>query len=131
VPALLTIIIGVSEWRVIDLRRLNGSMTRVRESGPLASLLPVMLGALLLASLAIAAGPSSANWLFQSPVSPIGSGPAGTTAAPEGTVAGPALVAVPTTPNFLPWIIGLLVVAAIVGAAVIWSRGSGERGSNE
>jgi len=115
----------------MNLRRLDASVTRVRESGALASLLPVMLGALLLASLAIAAGPSSANWLFQSPVSPIGSVPAGTPGVPEGTATGPALVAVPTPPNFLPWIIGLLLVAAIVGAAVIWSRGSGERGSNE
>jgi hypothetical protein len=117
--------------RVIYLRRLNDSMTSVRESRALTSLLPVMLGALLLASLAIAAGPSSANWLFQSPVSPIGSVPAGTPGAPEGTVAGPALVAVPAAPNFLPWIIGLLVVAAIVGVAIVWSRGRGERGSNE
>jgi len=128
---LLTITIGVSELRVIDLRRLNASVIRIREAGPLASLLPVMLGAILLASLAIAAGPSSANWLFQSPVSPLGSIPSGTSGAPEGTVAGPALVAVPATPNFLPWIIGLLVVAAIVGAAIVWSRGRGERGSKE
>ena len=88
--------------------------------------MPVLLGSVLIALLVAAAGPSSTEWLFQSPVSPIGPGPGGSPGAPEGTVTGPGLVAVPAAPNFVPWLVGILLVAAIVGAAMSWSRRRGK-----
>ena len=99
--------------------------------GSITSLFPLMLGALLVAFLATTAGSSSADWLFQSPVSPIspiGPAPIGSPAAPEATVAGPALVAVPAAPNFAPWLVGILLVAAIVVAAMLWSKRRGQGG---
>jgi len=106
--------------------------------GSITSLFPLMLGALLVAFLATTAGSSSADWLFQSPLSPISPiGPAPTElpaaptvspAAPEGTVEGSALVAVPAAPNFAPWLVGILLVVAIVVAAMLWSRRRGEGG---
>ena len=82
----------------------------------------VFLGSVSISLLVAAAGPSSTDWLFQSPVSPIGAGPG----APEGTVTGPGLVAVPAAPNFVPWLVGILLVAAMVGAAMSWSRRRGK-----
>jgi hypothetical protein len=115
---------------------LAGDRSGVKRS--ISSLFPLMLGALLVAFLATTAGSSSADWLFQSPVSPISPiGPAPTESpaaptespiAPEGTVTGPALVAVPAAPNFAPWLVGILLVAAIVVAAMLWSRRRGKGG---
>ena len=116
---------------MIDLRRRSLSASRVRRLDGLASLLPLMLGSLLIASLAMAAGPAAVNSLFQSPISPLGPGPTGSPSAAEGTVTGPALVAVPASPNFIPWIVGILVVGAIIGAALMWRRGSEEGGGGE
>ena len=139
-PGLLMSTGSAREKRVIDLRKLSLTAARVRGLEGLISLLPLMLGSLLIASLAMAAGPDPVNWLFQSPVSPvspispistIGPTPEGSPGAPEGTVTGPALVAVPVSPNFIPWLVGILVVGAIVGAAMLWSRrrGKGEGSS--
>lgn len=114
-----------------DVRRLSLTATRVRRLEGLISLLPLVLGSLLIASLAMAAGPDPVNWLFQSPISPLGPGPTGSPSAAEGTVTGPALVAVPASPNFIPWIVGILVVGAIIGAALMWRRGSEEGGGGE
>jgi hypothetical protein len=116
---------------VIDLRRRSLSPGRVRRLEGLVSLLPLMLGSLLIASLSMAAGPEPVNWLFQSPISPVGPVPAGSPSAAEGTVTGPALVAVPASPNFIPWLVGILVVGAVVGAAMMWRRGSEEGGGDE
>ena len=116
---------------MIDLRKLSLTAARVRGLEGLISLLPLMLGSLLIASLAMAAGPDPVNWLFQSPISPVGPGPAGSPSTAEGTVTGPALVAVPVSPNFIPWLVGILVVGAIVGAAMMWRRGSREGGGDE
>ena len=114
-----------------DRKMVVRALTRVRESGSVAGLVVVFLGSVVLALLAMAAGPASSGWLFQSPVSPPGPGPAASPAVPQGTVTGPALVAVPATLNFVPWVVGLLVVAAIVGAAMIWRRrGRGEGGDS-
>jgi hypothetical protein len=119
---------------VIDLRRLNVAMARIQGAGSLAKLLPLVVGSVLVTFLATAASPERMDWLFQSPVSPvspispIGPTPEGPPGAPEGTVAGPALVAVPAVPNLVPWLAGIVLVAAIVGAAMLWSRrrGNGE-----
>lgn len=104
---------------------------RIGAKGSITSLFPMMVVALLVAFLATTAGSSSAEWLFQSPVSPISPvGPTATQlpAAPEATAAGPALVAVPAAPNFLPWLAGILLVAAVVVLAMLWSKRRGERG---
>ena len=116
---------------MIDLRKLSLTAARVRGLEGLISLLPLMLGSLLIASLAMAAGPDPVNWFFQSPISPVGPGPAGSPSTAEGTVTGPALVAVPVSPNFIPWLLGILAVGAIVGAAMMWRRGSKEGGGDE
>ena len=93
---------GTLEKRVIDLRKLCLTAARLRRLEGLISLLPLVMGSLLIASLAMAAGPDPVNWLFQSPISPVGPGPAGSPSTAEGTVTGPALVAVPASPNFIP-----------------------------
>lgn len=107
--------------------RLKTSQVPVRRWRSLAGLLPLLVGSVLIALLATAAAPASSGWLFQSPVSPIGPSPAESPAAPQGTVTGPALVSVPAVPNFVPWVIGLLVVVALVGVAM-WRRGRKEEG---
>lgn len=117
---------------MIDLRRLNAAMSRIQGAGSLAKLLPLVVGSVLVTLLATAASPEPMNWFFQSPVSPvspistIGPTPEGSPGAPEGTVAGPALVAVPAAPNLVPWLVGIILVAAIVGAAMLWSRRRGK-----
>ena len=52
---------GAREKRVIDLRKLSLTAARVRGLEGLISLLPLMLGSLLIASLAMAAGPDPVN----------------------------------------------------------------------
>jgi amino acid transporter len=117
---------------VIDLRALKVAMARIQRVGPLAKLLPLVVGSVLVTWLATAASPEPTGWFFQSPlspvspVSPIGLTPEGSPAAPEGTVAGPGLVAVPAAPNLVPWLVGIILVAAIVGAAMLWSRRRGK-----
>jgi hypothetical protein len=91
----------------------------------LVDLLPLILLSALIAVLATAAGPASNVCFFQSPISPISppeASPAApqATATPRGTVEGPALVAVPTAPNFIPWAIGLLVIVIVVGSVMYW-----------
>jgi len=39
-------------------------------------------------------------------------------------------VSVPAPANFVPWIIGIVVVGAIVGAVLFWRRDKGERGED-
>jgi hypothetical protein len=92
------------------------------ESRRLAELVPPLLGAVLIALLTSGAGGSSARWFFQSPISPLTPGPVSSPSAPQATVAGPALVSVPAAHNLIPWLVGILLVAAIVGAAMLWSR---------
>jgi hypothetical protein len=96
----------------------------------LVGLLPLIVASVLIALVATAAVPASTYCSFQSPVSPVspvGPTPGQTPAIPTGTVAGPALVAVPVAPNFLPWIIGLVVTAIVVGLVLYW-RGRREGG---
>lgn len=91
----------------------------------LLNLLPLFLAAALIAVLATRAGPASTRCLFQSPVMPSPVMPEETAVGPTPTV--PVLVAVPVTPNFVPWVIGLLVVIIVVGAILYW-RSRRERG---
>ncbi|NIN67083.1 MAG: hypothetical protein GTO63_20785 [Anaerolineae bacterium] len=93
----------------------------------LVDLLPLILLSVLIALLATAAGPASKMCFFQSPISPIAppeASPAApqVTATPRVTVEGPALVAVPTAPNFIPWAIGLLVIVIVVGSVMYWRQ---------
>jgi len=133
---------------VIDLRRLSVAMARIQGAGPLAKLLPLVVGSILVTLLATAASPEPMDWFFQSPVSPVspispisptpegppgapegtvaGPTPEGAPGAPEGTVAGPALVAVPAAPNLVPWLVGIILVAVVVGAGMLWSRRRGK-----
>jgi len=108
------------------LRRIGTTLASADESRHLAELVPALLGAVLIALLTAGAGPSSAHWLFQSPVSPLAPGPVSSPSAPQATVAGPALVSVPAADNFVPWLVGLLLIAFIVGAAMLWSRRRGK-----
>lgn len=117
---------------MIDLRRLNVAMARIQGAGPLAKLLPLVVGSILVTLLATAASPEPMDWFFQSPVSPVspvatsGPTPEGPPGAPERTVAGPALVAVPAAPNLVPWLVGIILVAVVVGAGMLWSRRRGK-----
>jgi hypothetical protein len=109
-----------------NLRRVGTALASAGESRHLAELTLVFLGSIVVALLVAGAGPSSGEWVFQSPVSPLAPGAGGSPSVPQGTVTGPGLVAVPAASNFLPWLVGILLVAAIVGAAMLWSRGSGK-----
>jgi hypothetical protein len=117
---------------VIDRRRLSVAMARIHGVGSLAKLLALVLGSVLVTLAATAASPEPTDWFFQSPVSPvspistIGITPEVPPASPEATVAGPALVAVPAASNLVPWLVGILLVAAIFGAAMLWSRRRGK-----
>lgn len=120
-------------WRGIAL----GSSKRLRG---VVDFLPLILGSILIALLAMTVGPASNDWLFQSPVSPVGplptevpvvpspAMPQETTLAPTPTP--PVMRAVLTRPDFIPWVIGLLVVTIVVGAVLYWrSRREGGEGS--
>jgi hypothetical protein len=98
---------------------------------PSIGLLVILLASLLLAFLATAAGPTAEGWLFQSPVSPIETTPGEASAEPQGTADGPALVSVPSGPNFAPWLIGLAVIVAVVGGAMWWRGRREEGGASE
>ena len=97
--------------------------------GSIAGLLALLLGSLLVAAAAIAAVPPAGDWFFQSPVSPLGPG-GGSPSVPQETVTGPALVSVPAPANFLPWVVGILVIGGIVGVALFWRRDKGEGGED-
>lgn len=84
-------------------------------------LAPLILLSVLIAFLATASAPASTQCLFQSPVSPLGA-PEGSPTVAQGTVEGPALIAVPAPPNFVPWVIGLLVTVIVVGGILYWRR---------
>jgi hypothetical protein len=112
---------------VIDRMRPRISSVSVEGWRPLAGLLPLLVGSVLVALLATAAGPTSSGWLFQSPVSPVGPTPSGSSVTPQGTATGPALVSVRVAPNFVPWLVGLAVIVAIVGVTMWW-RGRGQEG---
>jgi len=95
------------------------------EFGWFAELLPLIMASMLIAFVATAAGPASTYCSFQSPVSPVSPvspAPSQTPAIPTATASGPSLVAVPDAPNFVPWVIGLLVVAIVVGVVTYWRR---------
>ncbi len=110
------------------LRTAHGRVARWRSS---AGLLAVLLASLLVAFLATAAGPTAEGWLFQSPVSPIGTTPGQAAAEPRETASGPALVSVPSGLDFAPWLIGLAVIVAVVGGAMWWRGRRGEGGASE
>lgn len=93
----------------------------------LVGLLPLIVGSVLIAFVATAAVPASTYCSFQSPVSPVATSPLQSPTVPEATATGPALVAVPVAPNFLPWIVGLVVTAIVVGLVLYW-RGRREGG---
>jgi len=96
----------------------------------LVGLLPLIVASVLMAFVITAAVPASTYCSFQSPVSPVspvGPTPGQTPAIPTATASGPSLVAVPDAPNFVPWIIGLLVTAIVVGLVLYW-RGRREGG---
>ncbi len=125
-----------------DATRKDVVVARSGTLGSVSGLLPLLFGSLLVALLAIAAGPSSGGWFFQSPVSPVAPGPAGSPVSPvapepaaspvvpEETVTAPALVSVRVPPNFIPWIIGIVVAGAVVGVALMWKRDKGRGGDN-
>lgn len=128
--------IATQEGCVIDWRRLNVSMARIQGAGSLAKLLALVVGSVLVTLAATAASPEPVEWFFQSPVSPvspistIGPTPEVPPASPEATVAGHALVAVPAAPNLVPWLVGIILVAAIVAAAMLWSKRRGKGGGS-
>jgi hypothetical protein len=115
---------------VTDPKRAVGSLARLRESSSIVGLAVVLVGSVVIALLVSAAAPGSTGWLFQSPVSPVGPGAAASPVAPQGTVTGPALVAVPARLEFLPWVLGLLAGAVIFGAVMVWRRGREQGGSS-
>lgn len=105
-------------------------MARSSGVGSIAELLPLLVGSVVVAVATIAAAPPAGDWFFQSPVSPLGPGRGGSPSVPQGTVTGPALVSVPAPANFVPWIVGILVVGAIVGVVLFWRRDKGEGGED-
>lgn len=111
--------------------RSTGAHVRVARWRSWAGLLVVLMGSLLIAFLATAAGPTADGWLFQSPVSPIGPTPGESPTEPQETATGPALVSVAAAPNFAPWLIGLAVIVIVVGGAMWWRGRKEEGGAGE
>jgi pimeloyl-ACP methyl ester carboxylesterase len=97
--------------------------------GRIAWLVALLAGSLVVAAATIAAVPPQGDWFFQSPVSPLGPG-GGSPSVPQETVTGPALVSVPAPANFLPWLIGIIVIGGIVGVALFWRRDKVEGGED-
>jgi hypothetical protein len=138
---------GFLESGVIERMRRRTPHIAVQRCRSMGGFLPLLVGSVLIALLATAAGPTSSGWLFQSPVSPIvpspsespsapqatvtGPAPGESPAAPQATVTGPALVSVPAVPNFLPWVIGLLAVVGVVLVAMWWRGRKKEGGASE
>jgi len=88
-------------------RRWRGIGLRWRKKlRSLLSFLPLILASILIALLATRAESASTYCLFQSPIGP--------TSTPR------VLRAVATPPNFVPWVIGLLVITIVVGAILYW-----------
>jgi len=107
--------------------------TRIQALRSIVDLSPLILGSLLIALVATTPGRASMSCHFQSPISPISPispVPVESPPVPQGTVEGPVLRAVPTPPNFIPWVIGLVVVVIVVGVVLYWrSKREGAEGS--
>lgn len=111
-----------------------------KELRALLDFLPLILGSILIALAATTAGSASTHCLFQSPVSPVSPLPIESPVVPSPvmpqetavspTATPPALTAVATPPDFIPWVIGLLVIIIVVGVLLYWrSRRKGGEGS--
>ncbi|TKJ28951.1 MAG: hypothetical protein CEE40_10125 [Chloroflexi bacterium B3_Chlor] len=104
--------------------------TRIQALRSIVDLSPLILGSLLIALVATTPGRASTSCHFQSPISPISPVPVESPPVPQVTVEGPVLRAVPTPPNFIPWVIGLVVVVIVVGVVLYWrSKREGAEGS--
>jgi hypothetical protein len=109
----------------------RGSFTgKAGVAGSIAGLLLLLLASVLVAMAAIASSPPAGEWFFQSPVSPIAPGGDSSPAVPLQTVTGPALVSMPAPTNFLPWIVGILVIGGIVGVVLFWRRDKEDGGED-
>lgn len=102
------------------MNRVSFRRSRIEALRSVVDLSPLILGSLLIALVATTTGPASTSCHFQSPVSPISPVPVESPVVPQGTVEGPVLRAVPAPPNFIPWVIGLVVVVIVVGAVLYW-----------
>lgn len=101
-----------------------------RELKSLILLLPLVFVSVWLVLFMGGSGVAGSGSLFESPISPL---PTPTNAWPlaEETVgpsALPPLIGVRTPPNYLPWILGgLLIIGGVVGV-MLYRRGRGDEG---
>ncbi|MFQ6000790.1 MAG: hypothetical protein ACE5LG_03880 [Anaerolineae bacterium] len=92
--------------------------------------LPLAGVSVLLVFLMVGSGMAGSGGLFESPISPL---PISPTPSPLGEEAvGPStlppLIAVRTQPNYLPWILGGLVIIGGVVGVMLYRRGRGDEG---
>lgn len=101
-----------------------------REAKSLIIFLPLAIVSVLLVCLMVGSGVAGSGSLFESPISPLPVSPIPSPLAEEAL--GPSLllplIAVRTQPNYLPWIIGGVVIIGGVAGVMFYRRGRGDEG---
>lgn len=101
-----------------------------RELKSLILFLPLAIASVLLVFLMGASGMAGSVSLFESPTSPLPISPTPSRLGEEavGPSILPPLIAVRTQPNYLPWLLGGLVIIGGVAGVIFYRRGKGEEG---
>ncbi len=101
-----------------------------RELASLILLLPLAIVSVLLVFLMVGPGMAGSGSLFESPTSPLPISPIPSLPAEEavGPSILPPLIAVRTQPNYLPWILGGLVIIGGVVGVMLYRRGRSHEG---
>lgn len=92
--------------------------------------LPLAIVSVLLVFVMVGSGMAGSGGLFESPTSPLPLSPIPSPVAEEavGPSILPPLIAVRTQPNYLPWILGGLVIIGGVVGVMLYRRGRGDEG---
>lgn len=101
-----------------------------REAKSLIIFLPLAIVSVSLVFLMVGSGMAGSGSLFESPISPLPISPIPSPLAEEALSPAllPPLIAVRTQPNYLPWIIGGLVIIGGVVGVMLYRRGRGDEG---
>ncbi len=102
-----------------------------REARSLVLLLPLAIVSVWLVFLMVGSGMAGSGGLFQSPTSPLPISPIPSPPREEavGPPILPPIIAVPTRPNYLLWILGgLVIVGGVAVGVMLYRRVRGDEG---